>query len=75
MIGCGEKNGLTLLSSVSVSVVNTQLHLQNRSQAVVNSNLNLTLLSTSELSSKFNPPQNKQTLNTLLYTYSPIPKV
>lgn len=74
MVGCGEKNNFMLLSSVSVSVINTQLHLQN-SQAVVNSNVNITLLSALELRQKFNPPQNKDTVKNLLYSYSPVPKV
>lgn len=75
MVGCGEKNSFMLLSSVSVSVINTQLHLQNNSQAVVNSNVNITLLSALELRQKFNPPQNKDTVKNLLYSYSPVPKV
>lgn len=75
MIGCGEMNNLLLLSSVSASVKNAQLHLKNNSQAVVNSNLNITLTSVLDLKRKFNAPQDKQTMQTLLYSYDATPKV
>jgi len=74
MVGCGEMSNLLLLSSVSSSVNNAQLHLKKSSQAVLNSNLNITLQSVSDLKSKFNAPSDKQTMKTLLYSYSATPK-
>lgn len=55
--------------------MNAHLHLQKDSQAVLNSNLNITLTSIMELKQKFNPPQNKQSFDSLLYSYSKTPKV
>ncbi|XP_054280083.1 vitellogenin-1-like isoform X1 [Macrosteles quadrilineatus] len=74
MIGCGEMNNLLLLSSVSSSVKTAQLHLKNSTLAMVDSNLNITLDSVLDLKSKFNAPQDKQSMQTLLYSYSATPK-
>uniref|UniRef100_A0A1B6KR29 Vitellogenin domain-containing protein n=1 Tax=Graphocephala atropunctata TaxID=36148 RepID=A0A1B6KR29_9HEMI len=70
MIGCGKKNNFLLLSSVSSSVINAQLHLQNNSEAVLNSNLIIKLVSTSNLDQKYKPPQTVQTIKSLLYSYT-----
>ncbi|XP_046683357.1 vitellogenin-2-like isoform X2 [Homalodisca vitripennis] len=71
MIGCGKKNRFLLLSSVSSSVINTQLHLQNNSQGVLNSNLNVTLISINNIDEKFSAPQGKKNHKTLLYSHTP----